>query len=335
MKSLAAPYEAGRRGSGWVKVKPRHTLDLVVLAVEWGSGRRQGLLSNIHLGAADPATGGFAMLGKTFKGMTDEMLAVADRAVPRRWRPRRTATSSTCARSRSSRSPSTGVQRSSPLPRRAGAALRPGAALPRRQAGRRRSTPSRRCAASSAEPDAHRCCNSELHSAYDAGHDAGQLRPAPAAEAARPPPTGAASARPASSRRPASSSTPAGSATRRSRTSPGRWASTGRSSTGTSPARRSSSRSPSRLPQGPRGPARGASTTRRSTPRPGCAASPRRSSTSASSYPAFIDCGVTILRMGPAILDELSSGALYRLGRGMTDCLARVVDMIRAGTDAR
>ena len=75
IKSLGAGYEAGRRGSAWVKVKPRHTLDLVVLAVEWGSGRRQGLLSNIHLGAADPATGGFAMLGKTFKGMTDQMLA--------------------------------------------------------------------------------------------------------------------------------------------------------------------------------------------------------------------------------------------------------------------
>jgi len=75
VKSLAAGYEAGRRGSAWVKVKPRHTLDLVVLAVEWGSGRRQGLLSNIHLGAVDPAMGGFAMLGKTFKGMTDEMLA--------------------------------------------------------------------------------------------------------------------------------------------------------------------------------------------------------------------------------------------------------------------
>jgi DNA ligase-1 len=58
-----------------VKVKPRHTLDLVVLAVEWGSGRRQGLLSNIHLGARDPVTGGFVMLGKTFKGMTDAMLA--------------------------------------------------------------------------------------------------------------------------------------------------------------------------------------------------------------------------------------------------------------------
>jgi DNA ligase-1 len=74
VKALDAPYDAGRRGAAWVKVKPRHTLDLVVLAVEWGSGRRRGWLSNIHLGARDPA-GGFVMLGKTFKGMTDEMLA--------------------------------------------------------------------------------------------------------------------------------------------------------------------------------------------------------------------------------------------------------------------
>ena len=74
VKDAAAPYEAGRRGSAWVKVKPRHTLDLVVLAVERGSGRRAGLLSNIHLGARDGA-GGFVMLGKTFKGMTDEILA--------------------------------------------------------------------------------------------------------------------------------------------------------------------------------------------------------------------------------------------------------------------
>jgi DNA ligase-1 len=74
VKSLDAPYEAGRRGASWLKVKPAHTLDLVVLAVEWGSGRRKGWLSNLHLGARDPARGGFAMLGKTFKGMTDEML---------------------------------------------------------------------------------------------------------------------------------------------------------------------------------------------------------------------------------------------------------------------
>jgi DNA ligase-1 len=76
VKSLEAPYEAGRRGSGWIKVKPRHTLDLVILAAEWGHGRRRGFLSNLHLGARDPERGGsFVMLGKTFKGLTDEMLA--------------------------------------------------------------------------------------------------------------------------------------------------------------------------------------------------------------------------------------------------------------------
>jgi ATP-dependent DNA ligase I len=74
VKSLAAPYEAGRRGAGWLKVKPVHTLDLVVLAVEWGHGRRKGWLSNLHLGARDPETGGFVMLGKTFKGLTDKLL---------------------------------------------------------------------------------------------------------------------------------------------------------------------------------------------------------------------------------------------------------------------
>ncbi|GAA2807721.1 ATP-dependent DNA ligase [Mycolicibacterium pallens] len=73
-KSPSSPYEAGRRGAGWLKVKPVHTLDLVVLAVEWGSGRRTGKLSNIHLGARDPHSGAFVMLGKTFKGMTDAML---------------------------------------------------------------------------------------------------------------------------------------------------------------------------------------------------------------------------------------------------------------------
>lgn len=74
-KSVEAAYEAGRRGAGWLKIKPVHTLDLVVLAVEWGSGRRTGKLSNIHLGARDETTGELKMLGKTFKGMTDEMLA--------------------------------------------------------------------------------------------------------------------------------------------------------------------------------------------------------------------------------------------------------------------
>ena len=75
VKALDAPYEAGRRGAGWLKVKRAHTLDLVVLAAEWGHGRRHGRLSNLHLGARDPATGTFVMLGKTFKGMTDELLA--------------------------------------------------------------------------------------------------------------------------------------------------------------------------------------------------------------------------------------------------------------------
>lgn len=80
VKSPTAPYDVGRRGGAWVKVKPRHTLDLVVLAAEWGHGRRRGWLSNLHLGARDPATGGFVMLGKTFKGLTDELL---------RWQTRR------------------------------------------------------------------------------------------------------------------------------------------------------------------------------------------------------------------------------------------------------
>ncbi|QIJ61301.1 ATP-dependent DNA ligase [Streptomyces sp. JB150] len=74
VKDLAAPYSAGRRGASWLKVKPVHTLDLVVLAAEWGHGRRTGKLSNLHLGARR-ADGSFAMLGKTFKGMTDAMLA--------------------------------------------------------------------------------------------------------------------------------------------------------------------------------------------------------------------------------------------------------------------
>jgi ATP-dependent DNA ligase I len=74
VKSLDAPYGVGRRGSEWIKVKPRHTLDLLVLGAEWGHGRRQGWLSNLHLGARDPVTGGTVMLGKTFKGLTDELL---------------------------------------------------------------------------------------------------------------------------------------------------------------------------------------------------------------------------------------------------------------------
>lgn len=74
-KAVDGLYSAGRRGSAWLKIKDAHTLDLVVLAAEWGSGRRRGTLSNLHLGARDEQHGGFVMLGKTFKGLTDEMLA--------------------------------------------------------------------------------------------------------------------------------------------------------------------------------------------------------------------------------------------------------------------
>ena len=74
VKSLDGRYEAGRRGKGWRKVKPVHTLDLVILGAEWGHGRRQGWLSNLHLGARDPSSGEFVMVGKTFKGLTDDLL---------------------------------------------------------------------------------------------------------------------------------------------------------------------------------------------------------------------------------------------------------------------
>jgi DNA ligase-1 len=80
-KALAGAYKAGRRGGAWLKVKQARTLDLVVLAVEWGSGRRRGTLSNLHLGARDAERGGFVMLGKTFKGLTDQLLAWQTRAL--------------------------------------------------------------------------------------------------------------------------------------------------------------------------------------------------------------------------------------------------------------
>ncbi len=74
VKKLQSPYAAGRRDAGWIKLKPRHTFDLAVIAAEWGYGRREGWLSNLHLAARDPRTGALVMLGKTFKGLTDEML---------------------------------------------------------------------------------------------------------------------------------------------------------------------------------------------------------------------------------------------------------------------
>ena len=132
VKALDAPYAAGRRGAGWIKVKPRHTLDLVVLAAEWGHGRRQGWLSNLHLGARADDGSGFVMLGKTFKGLTDEMLAwQTERLLALRDRPRgdhRARASGAGGRDRLRRSAD-----ELPLPGRRRPALRPGAALPRRQ----------------------------------------------------------------------------------------------------------------------------------------------------------------------------------------------------------
>jgi DNA ligase-1 len=87
-KDPESTYDAGARGGSWLKVKPAHTLDLVVLAAEWGSGRRRGWLSNLHLGARDPVSGGFVMLGKTFKGLTDETLEWQTRELLARERTR-------------------------------------------------------------------------------------------------------------------------------------------------------------------------------------------------------------------------------------------------------
>ena len=134
VKALDSPYQAGRRGATWRKVKPVHTLDLVVLAAEWGHGRRTGWLSNLHLGARG-ADGSFVMVGKTFKGLTDELLrwqtaalqalAIGEPGVG--LRPARPAGAG--GRDRARRRAA-----QSPLPGRRGAAVRPGAPLPPRQA---------------------------------------------------------------------------------------------------------------------------------------------------------------------------------------------------------
>jgi DNA ligase-1 len=89
VKDALSTYAAGRRGKAWRKVKPVRTYDLVVLGAEWGHGRRQGWLSNLHLGARDPATGGFVMVGKCFKGLTDELLRWQTQALLERETERR------------------------------------------------------------------------------------------------------------------------------------------------------------------------------------------------------------------------------------------------------
>ena len=138
-KSLDSLYEAGNRGASWLKIKRAHTLDLVVLAAEWGHGRRTGKLSNLHLGALDRATGHYVMLGKTFKGLTDAMLEGRPASC---WRARHIATGGpyTCGRSWSWRS----LQRSAgeqPLSGRHGAAACAREALSGRQAGGGRGRP--------------------------------------------------------------------------------------------------------------------------------------------------------------------------------------------------
>jgi len=135
-KSLEAPYEAGSRGFSWLKLKPAHTLDLVVLAVERGSGRRTGMLSNLHLGARGP-DGTFVMLGKTFKGMTDANPRLADGDVRQaRDRGRRLGRARAARGRRGDRAQRRAVEPA--LSGRAGAPLRAREALPRGQARRGR-----------------------------------------------------------------------------------------------------------------------------------------------------------------------------------------------------
>ena len=141
VKALDAAYAAGRRGKAWQKVKPVHTLDLVVLGAEWGYGRRTGKLSNIHLGARDPDGGEPVMVGKTFKGMTDELLDWQTRTFPElaREQPDWGVLLRPGARRRDRRRRRPAQH---PLPRRRRPAVRPRAALPARTRRRPRPTPS-------------------------------------------------------------------------------------------------------------------------------------------------------------------------------------------------
>ena len=132
VKAIDSTYEAGRRGAAWLKVKPAHHLDLVVLAAEWGHGRRTGWLSNLHLGARDRETGELVMVGKTFKGLTDKMLA---------WQTERflgleTRRQAPCRVPPDRGGGRGGIRRGPPqhcLPGRGGPALRPRQAVPDRQ----------------------------------------------------------------------------------------------------------------------------------------------------------------------------------------------------------
>ncbi len=144
VKDLASSYSAGRRGKAWRKMKPVHTFDLVVLAAEWGHGRRRGWLSNLHLGAREPSDGSFVMVGKTFKGLTDELLTWQTAAFLEReiGRDELHGARPSGPGGRGGHRRRAGVD---PLSRRHRPAVRPGEAVPRGQARRPTPTPSRRC----------------------------------------------------------------------------------------------------------------------------------------------------------------------------------------------
>ena len=135
-KALDAPYAAGRRGQAWLKIKAAKTLDLVVLAAEWGSGRRQGWLSNLHLGARDPETQRLRHARQDVQGDDRRAARLADRAAAGARHRRTRATSSTCGRSWSSRSRSTICRRARSIPGGLALALRARQALSHRQVGR-------------------------------------------------------------------------------------------------------------------------------------------------------------------------------------------------------
>ena len=147
VKALDSRYDAGRRGAAWRKVKPVRTLDLVVLAAEWGHGRRRGWLSNLHLGARDPETGEFVMVGKTFKGLTDELLTWQTEQLQEIATRTRRLHACTCVRSSSSRSRSTACRcrRATRAASRCGSRACAPTGPTRRPPTPTRSTPSARC----------------------------------------------------------------------------------------------------------------------------------------------------------------------------------------------
>ena len=243
VKDLDAPYDAGRRGSSWVKVKPVHTLDLVVLAVEWGSGRRQGWLSNIHLGARDARRGRVRDARQDVQGHDRRDAHLADRALHRaghrpgrRLGVRRPGPPRAGRRDRVRRPPA--VDAATPAASRCGSPASSATATTRPPPRRTRS---RRCVSLARSLSSVTVVQLGVAHHLRWSHDHSRSR-GPDGPPLAPPRPGAGPARRRSSPRPGRSSTSTASATRRSRTSPRRSASTGRSSTGTSPARRSCSR---------------------------------------------------------------------------------------------